>query len=166
MGAYPPQLGAPLCMGAHQSQAEAPLSMGAHQSQAGAPLSLGAHPSHLGAPLSMGAHPSQVTTQPVAQFGAPFVVDAQLATPAGAQPGALAADWDDKDINTLLKLASRARFSELTGNTIRGFVADLELYLRMCAHPVHHWGYFLMASLGAEEAEKVRRSHLADVIAD
>ena len=36
----------------------------------------------------------------------------------------------------------------------------------MCARPVHHWGYFLMASLGAEEAEKVRRSHLADAIAD
>ena len=36
----------------------------------------------------------------------------------------------------------------------------------MCARPVHHWGYFLMASLGAEEAEKVRRSHVADAIAD
>ena len=36
----------------------------------------------------------------------------------------------------------------------------------MCARPVHHWGYFLMASLGAEEAEKVRRSHLVDAIAD
>ena len=36
----------------------------------------------------------------------------------------------------------------------------------MCARPVHHWGYFLMASLGAEEAEKVRRSHLADAVAD
>ena len=31
---------------------------------------------------------------------------------------------------------------------------------------MHHWGYFLMASLGAEEAEKDRRSHLADAIAD
>ena len=36
----------------------------------------------------------------------------------------------------------------------------------MCGRPVHRWGYFLMASLGAEEAEKVRRSHLADAIAD
>ena len=36
----------------------------------------------------------------------------------------------------------------------------------MCARPVHNWGYFLMASLGAEEAENVRRSHLADAIAD
>ena len=140
--------------------------MGAHPSQLGEPLSMGAHPSQLGAPLSMGAHSSQVTTPLVAQFGTPFVVDAQFAKPAGAQPGALAADWDDKDTNMLLKLASRARFSEVAGNKIRGFVADLERYLRMCARPVHHWGYFLMASLGAEEAEKVRRSHLADAIAD
>ena len=86
--------------------------------------------------------------------------------PAGAQPGALGVDCDDKDTNTLLKLASRALFSELANNKIRGFVADLELYLRMCARPVHHWKYFLLALLGAEEAQYVRRSHLADAIAD
>ena len=62
--------------------------------------------------------------------------------PAGAQPGALAADWDDKDTNTLLKLASRPRFCELTGNKIRGFVADLELYLRMCARRCTTGGTF------------------------
>ena len=86
--------------------------------------------------------------------------------PVGAQPEMFAADWDKDDANALLKLASRARFSELAGNKIRGFVAHLELYLRMCARPVYHWGYFLMASLGAEKAEKVQRSHLADTIAD
>ena len=110
MGAHPSQLGAPLNMGAHPSQAGAPFSMGAHPSQLGAPLSISDHPSQLGAPLSIGAYSSQVTALLVAQFGAPFLVDAQLATPAGAQPGALAADWDDKDIYTLLKLASRPRF--------------------------------------------------------
>ena len=52
------------------------------------------------------------------------------------------------------------------GNKIKGFVADLELYLRLCGRSVHRWGYFLMASFGSEEAEKVRRSHLADAIAD
>ena len=127
---------------------------------------MGAKPTQVGAPRSMGAHPSQVTTPFVAQFGAPCVVNAQFATPAGAQHGALAVDWDDKDTNTLPKLASRARFCELAGNMITGFVADFELYLRMCARPVHHWGYCLMVSLGAEEAEKVRRSHFADDIAD
>ena len=138
MGAHQSQAGTPLSMGAHQSQAGAPLSMGAHPSQAGATLSMAAHPSQLGAPLSMDAHPSQVTAPLVAQFGAPFVVDAQLATLAGAQPGAVAADLDDKNTNTLLKLASRAPFCELAGNKIKGFVADLELYLRMCARFVHH----------------------------
>ena len=73
---------------------------------------------------------------------------------------------DKEDVNALLKLASRARFCESACNKIRGFVADLELYLRMCARLVQHWGYFLMDSLGAEEAEKVGRSHLADVIVD
>ena len=120
----------------------------------------------------MGAQPVQADTQyaagaqPVAQVGAPFAVCAQLATPAGAQPRALAADWDRENANALLKLASSARICESAGNKIREFVADLELYFRMCARPVHHWGYFLMASLGAEKAKKVRRSHLADAIAD
>ena len=86
----------------------------------------------------MSANSSQVTAPLVAQLGASFVVDAQLAMPAVAQPGALAADLDDKDTNTLLKLASRARFSKVAGDKIRKFVADLELYLRMCAHPAHH----------------------------
>ena len=31
---------------------------------------------------------------------------------------------------------------------------------------MHHWGYFLLASLGTEEAEKVRRSHVAESVAD
>ena len=105
----------------------------------------------------MGAQPSKVeaqfaiNAQPVAQVGAPFAVCAQLATPAGAQPGAVAADWDKEDANALIKLASRARFCESAGNKIRAFVADLELYLCMCARPVHHWGYFFMASLNAEK---------------
>ena len=36
----------------------------------------------------------------------------------------------------------------------------------MCAGPVHHLGFFLLASLGTEEAEKVRRSHVAESVAD
>ena len=99
-------------------------------------------------------------------MGVPPVVGTQLAIPAGAESAELAADWDDKNTSTLLKLSSRARFSEASGNKIMGFGADLELYLRVCARPVQHWGYFFMASLGAEEAEKLRRSHLADAIAD
>ena len=182
-GAQPSQVGA-LFAGAHILQVGALLGMGAQPTQAGAPLGMGAQlvlvgaqfagaqPLQAEAPFVMGAQPSQAGAQyvagaqPVAQVGAPFAVCAQLVTPAGAQPGALAADWDKENANAMLKLASRAHFCESAGNKIRGFVADLELYLRMCALPVHYWGYFLMASLGAEEAEKAWRSHLADAIED
>ena len=58
-------------------------------------------------------------------------------------------------------LCIRARFVKSSGNKIRGFIADLELFLQMCGRPVHHWDFFLLASLGTEEAEKVRRSHVA-----
>ena len=85
---------------------------------------------------------------------------------ATAQPAAFAANWDENNSTTLLKLSSRARFNEASGNKIRGYIADLELYLQMCARPVHHWGYFLLASLGTDEAEKVRRSHVAEAVAD
>ena len=75
-------------------------------------------------------------------------------------------DWDDKDANTLLKLSSRALFTEASGSKIRGFVSDLKLYLQMCARPVHYWGNFLLASLATEKVEKIRRSHVAESVAD
>ena len=104
--------------------------------------------------------------QPARPVGVPFAACTQTAMPVDAQPEMFAAYWDKEDANALIKLSSRARFSNLAGNNIREFVADFELYLRICMRLVHHWGYFLMASLGAEEAEKLRRSHLADTIAD
>ena len=96
----------------------------------------------------------------------PPVVGAQLVMPASAQSAELAADWDDKNTNTLLKLSSRARYSEASGHKIKEFVADLELYFRMCARRMHNLKYFLIVSLGAEKAEKVRRSHHGNAIAD
>ena len=42
----------------------------------------------------------------------------------------------------------------------------MELVLRMCGRPVNHWGFCLLASLGTEEAKKVRRSHVAESVAD
>ena len=59
---------------------------------------------------------SQLPTSPVAPF---------------------AADWEEKDAYTLLKLSSRARFVESSGNNIIGFIADLELLQQMCGRPVH-----------------------------
>ena len=89
--------------------------MGAHPPQLKAPLSMGTHPYQVGAQFK-GAQLSQAVAPFVAQLGASCVVNAQFTTPAGAQPEALAADWDEKDTNTLLKLASRARFYESAGN--------------------------------------------------
>ena len=156
------------------SQAGAPVGYDAHLApQVGAPLEMGAQAAHEGVheavctQLAFDGGAQFVTRVPAAlQVGAPLAMGAQPALPVGAQSAELAADWDEKDANTLLKLSSRPRFCESAGNKIKGFVADLELYLRLCGRTVHRWGYFLMASLGAEEAEKVRRSHLADAIAD
>ena len=36
----------------------------------------------------------------------------------------------------------------------------------MCARPVHYWGNFLLASLATEKVEKIRRSHVAESVAD
>ena len=126
-----PQVGTPLVMGAQPFQAAAQYAASAQTvAQVGAQFAMCAQPLQVGAPLVMGAQSSQggaqyaAGAQPVAQMGAPFAVRAHLATPAGAQPGALAADWDKEDANGLLKLASRARFCESAGNKITGFVAD------------------------------------------
>ena len=42
----------------------------------------------------------------------------------------------------------------------------MELFLQMCGCTVHHWGFILLASLSTEEAKKVRRSHVAESVAD
>ena len=75
-------------------------------------------------------------------------------------------DWDAADRETLLKAASRPRFLESTGAKIRSFLADAELFLTLCNRPRSRWAYFVLSWLGSEEAEKVRRSHVADSVAD
>ena len=73
---------------------------------------MGAQPVKAGAQYVAGA-------RPVAQVGAPFALCAQFAMPAGAQTGALAADWDKGDANALLKLESLARFCEWASKKIK-----------------------------------------------
>ena len=75
-------------------------------------------------------------------------------------------DWDAADRETLLKAASRPRFIESSGVKIRSFLADAELFLTLCNRPRSRWAYFVLSWLGSEEAEKVRRSHVADSVAD
>ena len=94
-------------------------------------------------------------------------------TEPAAHPSALAhshdaekLDWDSADRETLLKAASRPRFIESSGVKIRSFLADAELFLTLCNRPRSRWAYFVLSWLGSEEAEKVRRSHVADSVAD
>jgi hypothetical protein len=75
-------------------------------------------------------------------------------------------DWDAADRETLLKAASRPRFIESSGVKIRSFLADAELFLTLCNRPRSRWAYFVLSWLGSEEAEKVRRSHVVDSVAD
>ena len=93
-------------------------------------------------------------------------VPVPLALPTLMQSIPLAADWDEEARNTLMTLSRRPRFLETSGNKIRGFIADLELYLQMCTRPVHHWGYFILGSLSTDEGEKVRRFHVVDLVGD
>ena len=65
--------------------------------------------------------------------------------------------WNATDQKTLLKAASRQRFTETWGIEICAFLADAELFLTLCSHPRDRWGFFVLAWLGSEEAEKVRR---------
>ncbi len=75
-------------------------------------------------------------------------------------------DWDAADRDTLLKAASRPRYIESSGVKIRSFLADAELFLTLCNRPRSRWAYFVLSWLGSKEAEKVRRSHVADSVAD
>ena len=73
--------------------------------------------------------------------------------------------WDATDRETLLKAASRQRFTETSGIKIRAFLADAELLLTLCSCPRDRWDFFVLAWLGSEKADKVRRSHVADTVA-
>ena len=57
------------------------------------------------------------------------------------------------------------RFTETSGIKIRAFLADAELFLTLCSRPRDCWGFFVIAWLGSEEAEKIRRLHVADTVA-
>ena len=72
--------------------------------------------------------------------------------------------WDATDQETLLKAASRQRFTETSGIKIRAFLAT-PLFLTLYSRPRDRWGFVVLAWLGSEKAEKVRRSHVADTVA-
>ena len=79
--------------------------------------------------------------------------------PAPTQISVTAANlvWEAADRDTLLKGSSRTRFIEASGMKIIAFLADAELFLTLCNRQRDRWKYFVLAWLGSEEAEKVRR---------
>ena len=89
-----------------------------------------------------------------------------LPSTSQSSPNAVAGiAWDATDRETLLKVGSRQRFTETLNIKIRAFRADAELFLTLCSLPRDRWGYFVLAWLGSDKAEKVRRSHVADSVA-
>ena len=75
-------------------------------------------------------------------------------------------EWNETDRETLLKTASRQRFTESTGMKIRACLADAKLFLKLCGRPRNRWAQFVLSWLGSDESEKVRRSHIADDVGD
>ena len=75
--------------------------------------------------------------------------------PSSARP-----QWDSDDRDLLLKSAIRPQFTEAGGVRIRAFLESAENFLDMCGRPRDRWARFIFSWLGANEAEKVRRSHL------
>ena len=77
-----------------------------------------------------------------------------LPPPPSARP-----EWDPDDHDLLLKSTNRPWFTESFGVRIRAFLEDAENFLDICGRPRDRWARFIISWLGANEAEKVRRSH-------
>ena len=73
--------------------------------------------------------------------------------PSSARP-----QWVPDDRDLLIKSANRPQFTEASGVRIRAFLEYAENFLDMCGRPRDRWARFI-SWLGANEAEKVRRSH-------
>ena len=74
--------------------------------------------------------------------------------------------WESADRETLLNAFSRQRYTKASGFKICSFVSDYELFLTFCNRPRDSWGFFILAWLGSEEAEKTRRSYITDHVAN
>lgn len=104
---------------------------------------------------SAGAQPSgQRPVHPSPSPSAPVPSSASL-LPAPA-------DCDPDDRETILKSASRPRFTESSGMKMRAFLEDAELFLSLRGCPRTSWSYFVLSWLSANESEKGRRSHLVE----
>lgn len=113
-------------------------------------------------PFALHALAALASAQPAAPSSAVFF-SPQLSL---ARNPPLSPRLNRKNSYALLKLSSRARFTETFGRNIRIFITDFGRYLQMYARRVHDLSYFLFASFGTEEAEQVRHSQVAESVAD
>ena len=122
------------------------------------------------------SHPADQTCIPKTQqspmqrrfFQAPAVRTPAIPSVARDSVFTVPADlvWEPADRDTLLKASSRQRFTEASGFKICSFLPDAELFLTLCNRPRDRLGFFILFWLGSEKAEKDRRSHIADAVAD
>ena len=68
---------------------------------------------------------------PLPSVSVPYLMP--LSTPQSSPSTAAEIVWDASNQNTLLKAASRQRFTEVSGTKIRAFFADAELFPPMCS---------------------------------
>ena len=111
------------------------------------------------------AHESYPSLAPLS-VSLPCSMPSMLPYTSQSYPNAVAGiAWDATDRATLLKAASRQRFTETSSIKIRAFLADAELFLTLCSRPRDRWGFIVLAWLGSEEAEEIRRSYVVDTVA-
>ena len=106
------------------------------------------------------------TRHSLSRLSLPCSIPSMLPSTFQSYPNAVAGiAWDATDRETPLKAASRQRFTDTSAIKIRAILANAELFLTRCSRPRDLWVFFVFAWLGSEEAEKVRRLHVADTVA-
>ena len=104
-------------------------------------------PSHSSVPLPMPSlpfahesYPSLVPLSVSLWCSIPSMLPSRFQSYSNAVAGIA---WVATDRETLLKAASRQRFTETSGIKIRAFLADAELFLTLCSRPRDRWGFFV-----------------------
>ena len=111
-------------------------------------------PSHSSVPSPMPplpfAHYSYPSLAPPS-VSLPCSMPSMLLSTSQSYPNAVAGiAWDATDRKTLLKDASRQRFTETSSIKICACLADAELVLTLCSRPRNRWGFFVLVWLGSE----------------
>ena len=126
-----------------------------------APVCAPSNPNAYWLPLSVALPAVSYAPAAIAAFASQYAPLPPATAFATGSSAAELLEWSHADRETLLKAASRHRYTEASGQKIRAFLDDAEFFLTLCNQPRNRWGYFLLSLLGTEEAEKVCRCHYA-----